>query len=48
MVEGLGSHPRIGIYIEDFNDNSDGEISSVRVLKLADASRLVTAGKRSP
>ncbi|CAK9089626.1 unnamed protein product [Durusdinium trenchii] len=28
----------IGIYIEDFNDNSDGEISSVRVLKLADAS----------
>ena len=28
----------IGIYVEDANNNNDGDISSIRVLKLADAS----------
>ena len=31
---------RIGIYVEDAGNNNDGDISSIRVLKLADASTL--------
>eukprot|EP00438_Fugacium_kawagutii_P002544 Skav207760 [mRNA] locus=scaffold181:253266:281559:+ [translate_table: standard] len=37
---------RIGIFVEDFGNNNDGDISSIRVMKLADASNYFLVSPR--